>query len=157
MTPFLKQIALRYLAGEDISSKVFVFPNRRSQVFFKKYLSEAVASTGRPIVAPEMLTINDFFYKVSGTLASDRVNVLLELYECYKAVYNAAEPLDEFIFWGDVILGDFDDVDKYLVSPDRLFTNVKEFKDIQDTLCRTVQIVSHTTDNSFQKPEKNRS
>lgn len=133
MTPFLKQIALRYLAGEDISSKVFVFPNRRSQVFFKKYLSEAVASTGRPIVAPEMLTINDFFYKVSGTLASDRVTLLLELYECYKAVYNAAEPLDEFIFWGDVILGDFDDVDKYLVSPDRLFTNVKEFKEIQDT------------------------
>ncbi len=133
MTPFLKQIALRYLAGEDISSKVFVFPNRRSQVFFKKYLSEAVASTGRPIVAPEMLTINDFFYKVSGTLASDRVTLLLELYECYKEVYNAAEPLDEFIFWGDVILGDFDDVDKYLVSPDRLFTNVKEFKEIQDT------------------------
>ena len=85
MTPFLKQIALRYLAGEDISSKVFVFPNRRSQVFFKKYLSEAVASTGRPIVAPEMLTINDFFYKVSGTMASDMVTLLLELYECYKA------------------------------------------------------------------------
>ena len=71
MTPFLKQIALRYLAGEDISSKVFVFPNRRSQVFFKKYLSEAVASTGRPIVAPEMLTINDFSYS-SYTSATRR-------------------------------------------------------------------------------------
>lgn len=141
----------------DISTRAFIFPNRRSQVFFKKYLGDAVAASGRPIQAPEMLTINDFFYKVSGTRASDRVTLLLELYDCYKTLNKSPEPLDEFIFWGDVILGDFDDVDKYLVSPDRLFTNVKEFKEIQDSF-------SYLTDNQrkalesfarhFKEPDK---
>ena len=32
-----------------------------------------------------------------------------------------------------MILGDFDDVDKYLVEPERLFANVAEFKEIQDS------------------------
>ena len=133
MTPFLKQVAVHYLASGDISSRRFIFPNRRSQVFFKKYLGEAVAASQKPIQAPLTLTINDFFYEVAGTGASDRVTLLLELYDCYKDLIKNPEPLDEFIFWGDVILGDFDDVDKYLVSPDRLFSNVKEFKEIQDS------------------------
>lgn len=121
------------MASGDISSRCLIFPNRRSQVFFKKYLGEAVAAAGSPIIAPELLTINDFFYKISGSQASDRISLLLDLYDCYKALNPAAELLDEFIFWGDVILGDFDDVDKYLVDPKRLFTNVKEFREIQDS------------------------
>ena len=123
----------------DISSRLFIFPNRRSQVFFKKYLGEAVAASGVPIISPETLTINDFFYKVAGTKASDRVTLLLELHDRYKALNDQAEPLDEFIFWGDVILGDFDDVDKYLVNPRSLFTNVKEFKEIQDSFSYLTQ------------------
>ncbi len=133
MTPFLKQVADHYMSEGDISSRCLIFPNRRSQVFFKKYLGEAVAAAGSPIIAPESLTINDFFYRIAAVQASDRVSLLLELYDCYKALNPAAEPLDEFIFWGDVILGDFDDVDKYLVDPKRIFTNVKEFREIQDS------------------------
>ena len=59
--------------------------------------------------------------------------LLLELYECYKTLNGKAEPLDEFIFWGDVILGDFNDVDKYLVDPKQIFTNVSDYKAMQDT------------------------
>ena len=140
MVPFLKQVAVHYLDKGDISSRHFIFPNRRSQVYFKKYLGEAVAASGKPIVAPGMMTINDFFYKVGGSKDSDRVGLLLELHECYKTLSAAPEPLDEFIFWGDVILGDFDDVDKYLVDPRKIFTNVKEFKEIQDSF-------SYLTDN----------
>lgn len=121
------------MALGGISKTCLIFPNRRSQVFFTKYLGEAVKETGVPIVAPKMLTINDFFFNVSGCEPTDRVNLLLELYECYKSLYPAHESLDEFIFWGDVILGDFDDVDKYLVDPGKLFANVSEFKEIQDS------------------------
>ena len=98
MVPFLRQVALHYLDEGDISSRHFIFPNRRSQVYFKKYLGEAVAASGKPILAPGMMTINDFFYRVGGSRASDRVSLLLELHECYKALAPAAEPLDEFIF-----------------------------------------------------------
>lgn len=133
MTPFLKQVADHYIERGGISKTCFIFPNRRAQVFFTKYLGESVKETGVPIVAPKMLTINDFFFRISGDKPADRVSLLLNLYECYKALNPRHETLDEFVFWGDVILGDFDDVDKYLVDPVRLFANVTEFKEIQDS------------------------
>ena len=133
MTPFLKQVVNHYMTAGGISGRCFIFPNRRSQVFFKKHLNEAVRASGAPVIAPKMLTINDFFYELAGTKPTDKVSLLLELYDCYKSLYRNYEPLDEFIFWGDVLLGDFDDVDKYLVNPGQLFTNVREFKEIQDS------------------------
>ena len=133
MIPFLKQVAAHYLAT-DIEGTCFVFPNRRSAVFFRKYLGDLLREGGavRPMLAPQSLTINDFFYKVQGGEVTDRIRLLLELYESYKAVYPKAEPLDEFVFWGEVILADFGDVDKFLVDAEDLFTDVADFKDIQD-------------------------
>ena len=133
MIPFLKQVAAHYLAT-DIQNTCFIFPNRRSAAFFRKYLGDVLREkeADRPMHAPMSLTINDFFCRVYGGEVSDRIRLLLELYESYKAVCPKAEPLDEFIFWGEVILGDFDDVDKFLVDAKNLFTDVADFKSIQD-------------------------
>ena len=134
MVPFLKQVASHYYDAGQIGQRCFVFPNRRSAVFFRKYLGEIIRERGseRPLMAPACLTINDFFYQVYGGEVTDRIRLLLALYETYRAVYPKAEPLDEFIFWGEIILADFDDVDKYLVDARDLFANVADFKDIQD-------------------------
>lgn len=135
MTPFLKQVATHYMAeGSNVSRLCFIFPNRRSLAFFKKYLCEEVRCLGCPVVAPAMYTVNDFFSRISDLKVSDRVDLILELYDCYKVLYPKAESLDEFVGWGDIILGDFDDVDKYLSDPEKLFTNVADFKAIQDSL-----------------------
>ena len=131
MTPFLKQVADHYYSAGKIEDKCFIFPNRRSMVWFRKHLCAAVKDV--PLLAPQMLTINDFFSKASGVPTSDRVRLLLELYESYKELNPKAESLDEFIFWGDVILADFNDVDKYFVDPKQLFANVADFKALQDT------------------------
>lgn len=155
MKPFLKQVADHYFSLGDISRRCFVFPNRRSMVFFTKYLCEAVYG-GIPIVVPQMYTINDLFQKATGMGVSDRVRLLLELYECYRRKNPDAESLDEFIFWGDVILGDFNDVDKYLIDAGQLFTNVADFKSIQDsfeyltdTQRRAIEgFISHFNDRS---------
>ena len=136
MIPFLKQVADHYYNKAEAGKYCFIFPNRRSMVFFTRHLSEAVKEGGvmaRPIVAPEMLTINDFFHKIEGVQSIDRVRLLIELYECYKECNPKHESLDEFIFWGDVILSDFNDVDKYLVDPKQLFANISDLKKIQDT------------------------
>ena len=138
MKPFLRQVAEHYFHRGDISSRCFVFPNRRSMVFFKKWLSMAVAESSlhegaKPVLSPQMMTVSDLFYKVSNLHVTDKVSLLVELYDCYRQLYPKAETLDEFIFWGDVILGDFNDVDKYLADPAQLFANVSDFKAIQDT------------------------
>lgn len=137
MDPFLKQVAAHY-CKEDVSSLCFIFPSRRALAFFKKIFAEEYASlnASKPVMCPRMYTINDFFFHIAGKKAADRVTLLLELYESYKRFYSIpgreVESLDDFIFWGDILLGDFNDVDKYLVDPKRVFTNVSDFKEIQD-------------------------
>ena len=133
MIPFLKEVASHYFAEGDVEHICFIFPNRRSRAFFLKYLGEETASKGTvPILAPEALTINDFFYRATKSSQTDRTRLLVELYGQYKALNQKAESLDDFIFWGDILLGDFDDVDKYLADPAKIFTNIAEFKKMQD-------------------------
>ena len=133
MTPFLQQVAAHYLAAQNIEGRCFIFPNRRSLVFFKKYLGDLLRASGKgPMLVPPLYTINDFFSKVADAQASDRLRLLLELHACYATLNPQAEPLDEFLFWGEVLLADFDDVDKYLVDAETLMQNVGDFKAIQD-------------------------
>ena len=134
MTPFLKQTAAHYYAQGNPESTCFIFPNRRSAAFFKKFLRDLVAQDpgAVPFTAPAMVTIGDFFYKVAGKKATDRVVLLLALYEEYRKLYPKAETLDEFIFWGDTLLSDFDDIDKYLAAPDQILRNVADFKNMAD-------------------------
>ena len=134
MRPFLQQVAAHYYASGDIGQNCFVFPNRRSMVFFRKYLGDLVREKGAgvPLQVPAMFTISDFFQAVTKVQPGERLRLLLELYGCYKELNPATEPLDEFIFWGDVILADFNDVDKYLADARAVFGNVKDLKAIQD-------------------------
>ncbi len=128
----MKQVASRYFEDGGMESRCFIFPNRRSMLFFRKHLTEEVRSGSVPLLAPRMLSQNDFFCAVGGLRVSDKITLLLELYECYRVLNPSAETLDDFIFWGDVLLGDFNDIDKYLVNPHSLFTNVSDLKSIQD-------------------------
>ena len=133
MKAFLRQVAEHWYYAGDIRKTCFVFPNRRSMAFFRKYLAETVAGEGaKPLESPAMFTVNDFFYHAAGAAATGRVTLLLDLYECYHKVFPTAEPLDDFIFWGDVLLSDFDDVDKYLIDPAGLFSNISDLKDMRD-------------------------
>ena len=133
MTPFLEQVARHYDAAGGVEDLCFILPNRRAVAFFRKYLGEGVARAGRPLRVPALYTMNDFFYRLAGARQTDQVHLLLALYDCYRPLYGEkAEPLDDFIFWGGVLLSDFDDVDKYLVDPERLFTNIADFRALQD-------------------------
>ena len=136
MTPFLDQVARHYYDAGGVEDCCFVFPNRRATVFFRKYLGECVARDRRVMRVPELVTMDDFFQRLSGLEKTDPVHLLLELYDCYKPLYEAgggrAEELDEFIFWGDVLLSDFGDVDKFLADPERLFPNIADLRAMQD-------------------------
>ncbi|MDR2138402.1 MAG: PD-(D/E)XK nuclease family protein [Tannerella sp.] len=130
MTPFLQQTANLFYRhyGSDIQHLAFVFPNRRAGLFFRKYLSLAA---GKPIFAPTVLTISGLFFELSGKQSADRIRMLFLLYRIYIRRSRREESFDSFVYWGDMLLGDFDDVDKYLVDARRLFTNVTDLRDIE--------------------------
>lgn len=129
MATFLQQVARHYFPADKLC---FIFPNRRALVFFRKAFAEQVAGNGRPVLCPQLCTINDFFYTTAGATPTDQVHLLLTLYDCYRALNPKAETLDEFIYWGEVLLSDFNDTDKYLVAPEQLFTNIADFRSLQD-------------------------
>lgn len=136
MTPFLEQVAKHYCqTGEDISRLLFVFPSRRAIVFFHKYLAQVITQSGRgPVIAPQCLSISDFFAGLSPLRKADRITQLLRLYDCYSDICRQrgqeCETLDEFVFWGGTVLSDFGDVDKYMVNAADLFRNVSEYREI---------------------------
>ena len=133
MTPFLQQIAsLFYQHYEaDMYRLAFVFPNRRSGLFFRKYLSQVA---GKPIISPAILTINELFWQLSDKQPADRIRMLFLLYRIYIRHCRAAESFDDFIFYGEMLLNDFDDIDKYLADAGRLFTNVSDLQQIEKDL-----------------------
>lgn len=161
MTPFLKQVAEHYHASGCLDGSCFVLPNRRAVVFFRQYVRDCVKSAGVPAMMPELCTMNDFFYRITGASPSGQVPLLLELYDCYKDLNPSHETLDEFIFWGGILLSDFNDVDKYLVRPEALFANVAEFREMQDgyeylderQLAAIRQFVSHFRTGGRYKEE----
>ena len=129
MNSFLYRIAQVYYSEykENICGLTFVFPNRRAGLFFQRYISEIAA---RPVFSPEILTINECFAAASHWQTADRLSNLFRLYRIYKEHSRTDETFDSFVFWGEMLLSDFEDVDKYLVDAKQLFTNITELKQI---------------------------
>ena len=129
MNSFLYRIAQVYYSEfkESISDLTFVFPNRRAGLFFQRYISEIAA---RPVFSPEIVTINECFAAASHWQTADRLSNLFRLYRIYKEQSGSDETFDSFVFWGEMLLSDFEDVDKYRVDARQLFTNITELKQI---------------------------
>lgn len=131
--PFLRRVARHYLDlyGSDISRLTFVVPSRRAQLFFTRYLSEVAP---RPIFAPSSQTINDFILSLAPDIqVLDRTALLFELWEAYRSVRGGmVESFDEFLFWGSIILRDFDLIDRHLVEARHLYRNVESYKEMKD-------------------------
>ena len=145
MTEFLKTVAKHYFYplpqtsdGKTdylkIADHLFVFPNRRAGLFFGQYLVEL--NGNKPLFSPKTITIGDLFDLFSHHAVADRTTLLFHLYKVYNTVcrrhdhaYNP-EPFDSFIFWGEMLLRDFDDVDRYLADAGKVFLNVRDLKEI---------------------------
>ncbi len=131
MSSFLERLASAYLSKERerMIDYCFVFPNKRSGVFFRHFLEEGISNNGT-FVYPEITTITDFISDMSDYILADRYNLLFSLYESYNSISEEIEEFDKFVFWGDMLLNDFNDVDKYMVSASELFRNLKNYKEI---------------------------
>ncbi len=115
MTYFLERIAQELYSefGNSLNRHCLVFPSRRAGLYFLKYLAEKIE---KPVWTPSIVTINEFFRSDSSLQLAGNEILLFELYKVYRSLNKTAESFDEFYYWGDMLLNDFDDVDKYLVN-----------------------------------------
>ncbi|MBG0858451.1 MAG: PD-(D/E)XK nuclease family protein [Bacteroidales bacterium] len=129
MVYFLERIAKLLCSenGNNLRSHCLVFPNRRAGLYFRKYLA---AEISKPVWIPSVTTINDLFRSLSDLQPAENEMLLFELYGIYRRLSKSPESFDDFYFWGEMLLNDFDDVDKYLVNSSLLFRNVKDLREI---------------------------
>lgn len=115
--------------GADLSRVAVVFPNKRAGLFFNEALAEL---SERPVWSPAYLSISDLFRSLSRLKSGDPVKLVCELYRVFRQETGSSETLDDFYYWGELLISDFDDVDKNLVDAGRLFANLKDLKEIMD-------------------------
>lgn len=150
MTPFLQQVASAYVSNElsNLADYCFVFPNKRSGVFFRHYLT--TEAEGRTFIMPEIGTIAEVTTRFSSLTEAPRIDQLFILYDEYRKICaetagdsdddGSIVDFDQFIFWGEMLLNDFNDVDLYLVDPHKLFINLKRFREVSANYLTDEQI-----------------
>ncbi len=131
METFLQMVAQDLYAkiGNDLSRTAVVFPNKRARLFFNKRLA---AQSTRPVWSPAYLDISDLFRQLSTLETGDPVRLVCELYQVFREETGSRETLDDFYFWGELLISDFDDVDKNLVDAGKLFLNLQALKGIME-------------------------
>ena len=131
MQTFLQLVAhdLYSKIGNDLSRTVLVFPNKRANLFFNGYVA---GESDQPIWAPAAMSISDLFQKLSVQKTGDPIRLVCELYKVFKEETQSQETLDDFYFWGELLISDFDDVDKNMVDADKLFSNLQGLKNLMD-------------------------
>ena len=131
MTNFIKHLAEYYFNKyqTNISEFCFVFPGRRAGLFFQQHLSSLI---NKPLWSPTTVTINEFVQEFTTCQIADKITLVFELYQVYEEVYKTGTSFDEFLPWGEIILNDFDDIDKYRANAEQVFSNLLSIKEIED-------------------------
>ena len=115
--------------GTDLSHIAVVFPNKRASLF----LNEALARlAGRPIWSPAYITISDLFRQHSSLTVGDPIKLVCELYRCFTSITGIDETLDHFYGWGQLLISDFDDIDKNMAVAHDVFRNLRDIHELDD-------------------------
>ena len=127
MESFLKQVAadLYSRKGGNLAKTAVVFPNKRASLFFNEYLAK---QTDAPIWSPTYISISELFRELSHYEVADPVKLVCELYKIFRQETQSKETLDDFYFWGELLISDFDDADKNMVKTNQLFSNLQDLR-----------------------------
>lgn len=128
---FLKYVAQDLIAkfGQDLSRVAVVFPNKRASLFMNEQLA---CLSDRPIWSPSYITISDLFRRHSPFTAGDSIKLICDLHKSFNACTGNDETLDKFYGWGQLLLSDFDDIDKNMVDADKVFANLRDIHEFDD-------------------------
>ena len=128
---FLEHVAEDMISkwGTDMSRIVVVFPNKRAALFLNEYLARIA---GKPMWSPAYTTISELFGKHSEFAVGDSIKLVCDLHKSFVKCTGIDETLDHFYGWGQLLLTDFDDIDKNMADADKIFCNLKDIHELDD-------------------------
>ena len=129
MPSFLEEVSHRLIEKHQahLADLTVVFPNRRAGLFFREILSREVTGPGW---LPRLLTFQEFIAESSSLRSPDKLTLVFMLYQIYREASGSQETFDQFYFWGDLLIEDFNEIDKSLVKADDLFANLRDLKEL---------------------------
>ncbi len=132
MKSFLEHVAEDLLSryGTNLSRVAVVFPNKRASLFLNEHLARLA---GKPIWSPAYITISDLFRSHSKLQVADPILLVCELHRVFTACTGIDETLDHFYGWGQLLLSDFDDLDKNMAPADKVLANLRDIHELDDT------------------------
>jgi len=114
--------------GNNLSQVTMVIPGKRARLFMNQYLA---LQSDKPVWSPRYQTIDELFLELSPYKKAEQIETVCLLYKIYRELVDNPEELDDFYSWGEIILADFDDIDKHMANADKLFANVYDHHAIQ--------------------------
>jgi len=128
---FLEHVAADLLKryGTDLSRVAVVFPNKRASLFLNEHLARMA---DKPLWSPAYITISDLFRSHSSWKVADPILLVCELHKCFVETTGIDETLDHFYGWGQLLLADFDDLDKNMGPADQVFKNLRDIHELDD-------------------------
>jgi len=131
MKSFLEYVAEGIISkyGTDLSHTVIVFPNKRASLFLNEHLARIAQ---KPIWSPAYITISDLFRQQSPLTVADPVKLVCDLHKSFSLKTCSDETLDKFYGWGQLLLSDFDDIDKNMADADRVFAHLRDIHEPDD-------------------------
>ena len=128
---FLSSLAQTLITayGTDLSRVTVVFPNKRASLFLNEELTHLY---DKPLWSPAYITISDLFRSMSSLEVADPIKLICDLHKSYVKCTGIEESLDHFYGWGQILLSDFDDVDKHLAPADKVFANLRDIHEYDD-------------------------
>ena len=129
---FLSQLAQEVLKSNSntLSELTIVLPNKRAKVFLLEELKLLVLNN---VFAPEIISIEEFIQEISGIRSVDSVELLFEFYEVYLAITDKdkQESFENFANWAKTLLQDFNEIDRYLLEPNKILKYLEDIKEIE--------------------------
>ena len=132
MSPFLQQVANHYIGVSHLEDYCFVFPNRRSGQFFTHYLQQQLSTKrSKPCLLPCVTTINDLVARMTRTVAATDIEMTFALYDAYcQTMGDKAQEFDKFIYWAQLIISDFNDIDRSLAAAHEIYSNLEDLHEL---------------------------
>jgi hypothetical protein len=142
MTSFIEDVIVDLQKKDvDISQLTFILPNKRAGVFLTYHLSQTLHKT---IFAPKILSIEEFVETLSDLKYISNIELLFEFYEVYLKITpkEQVESFDAFSKWAQLLLQDFNEIDRYLIPTENIFDYLKAIKELNHWSLAEVQTTS---------------
>lgn len=130
MASFLEYVIADLQKKEvNISNTTFVLPNKRAGVFLRELLSLNIEN---PIFSPEIQSIETFIEGLSEIHYGQNIELLFAFYDVYLKITpkDQQESFESFSRWAQILLQDFNEIDRYLISPKSIFDYLIAIKEL---------------------------